>query len=117
MGKAQIVVKSAPNEIGSTISYLKQHNQRSPKALEEPIGKSTSPGFVSGFVNESRKKYAGPRFCSPPAANLLPRPPPTWFLSPRTSCIKKFDSELDAMTLHLRQMLKMSTALKLECVV
>ena len=66
---------------------------------------ATSPVDIPGTKEDGR--YAGPKFSSPPSADLLPKPPSKWISCHRESFQRV---NLDAMTVHLRQMLKMSTA-------
>ena len=67
--------------------------------------KSTTP--ISIPVAEDRR-YAGTKFNSPPPAYALPKPPTTWISSCHGSSFETMN--LDAMTVHLRQMLKVSAS-------
>eukprot|EP00795_Rhopilema_esculentum_P012060 gene12060-2651_t len=91
----------------SSHSHQAKHRKSPSRNSEDvwPARKQTSPMPVPDSKRENR--YAGPKFSSPPSADLLPKPPNTWI-----SCHKETSDgpNLDAMTVHLRRMLKMSTA-------
>lgn len=59
--------------------------------------------YSSDSEDESGVPYAGAKFNSPPPAHLLPVPPSSWLMISRSD-----EVALNAMTLHLRQILKVT---------
>lgn len=66
--------------------------------------RSESPS--SSDQEEDSSRYAGAKFNSPPPANILPPPPITWLHSPGSV---QAHVNLHAMSLHLRQLLKVQS--------
>jgi hypothetical protein len=62
-----------------------------------------SRGSPSDSEDEGILPYAGAKFNSPPPANVLPTPPMSWLETSRTEQVA-----LNAMSTHLRQLLKVS---------
>eukprot|EP00794_Sanderia_malayensis_P005334 gene5334-6003_t len=80
-------------------------DERKTTTSTEERRKTTSPISIS---QSKDKRYAGPKFNSPPPANVLPKPPSTWISSCHGESFERMS--LDAMTVHLRQMLKVSAS-------
>lgn len=96
----QSPVVDGENSLKTLVEEGKPSSRTSRRASD-----ASSPVNIPGTKEDGR--YAGPKFSSPPSADLLPKPPTKWI-----SCHKQSFQRvnLDAMTVHLRQMLKMSTA-------
>ena len=91
--------------VGSENSLTSLVGEGRPGSTTSKIASVSSPVNIPGTKEDGR--YAGPKFSSPPSADLLPKPPIKWISCHRESFQRV---NLDAMTVHLRQMLKMSTA-------
>lgn len=110
MGKRRSIVNS-PRRSPSNRQSPIQHTQSLSKTVADYSShprKNSAPLMIP--ASSEGKKYAGPKFSSPPSADLLPKPPSKWLSTQKKSGIENAALQLDAMTVHLRQMLKLSTA-------
>ena len=89
-----------------TMRYLRE--SESPRSDQFSDNESTSQITIpykssSDSEDESRLPYAGAKFNSPPPAYLLPIPPTRWITASQVEQVT-----LNAMSSHLRQILKVS---------